>query len=87
MGNMGNWANTADSWGQDWTSSGNTATNWTGTGHWYNRLHGPRYALASATLVLRQTRDHKPGKYANIGGVQFKRTTRIGRRHYYRATA
>ena len=86
MGNMGNAADST--WGnQKWTSSGNTTTDWTGTGHWYNRFRGPRYALASATLVLRQTKEHKPGTFANIGGVQFQRTTRRGRLHYYRAIA
>ena len=80
------WGNTADSTsGTDWTF-GNTTTT-TITGAWYRRLQGPTYAIAKATLILLQTRNHKPGKYANIGGVQFKRTTRVGKRHYYQAMA
>ena len=65
------------------TTSGTTG--FTTTATWYDRLHGPTYRVSQATLVVRETADHKPQKFANIAGVQFKRTTRRGKRHYYRA--
>ena len=51
---MANWGNTADSTqGWDYTSTGNTATDTaTATGNWYQRLQGPTYAIAKATLIL-----------------------------------
>jgi hypothetical protein len=65
-----------------WTSSGNTADV-----NWYRRLRGPRYSVHQATLIVRESPSHKPQTYANIAGVQFKRTTRKGTRHYYRAVS
>ncbi len=70
---------------ETWTSRGNTADSV--TGNWFRRLAGPTYSIRKATLILVQTRTHQPGKFANIGGVQFKRTTRVGKRHYYQAMA
>ena len=90
MASWGNtsWGNTASNvdttWG-GWTSQGNTTG--TMTSNWYRRLTGPTYRVDQATLILVQNRTHKPEKFANIGGVQFKRTTRIGKRHYYQALA
>ncbi len=81
---MGNTANNDLTRTMNWTSS-SPNTNITGATHWHKRLRGPGYSIHQATLMLRQTKDHKPQSYANIAGVQFKRTTRIGNRHYYRA--
>ncbi len=84
MANMGRWdRGYVDTTGTGWTSSGNTTD--TVTSDWYRRLSGPTYAVRGSTLILTQSRKHHPEKYANIGGVQFKRTTRRGRRHFYRA--
>ena len=82
MANTGYASDTTSTTWEGWSSTGNTANN-----RWYQRLTGPTYRVAEATLVLVSSRTHKPGKYANIGGVQFKRTTRVGKRHYYQAMA
>ena len=80
MGALNDWF-TSDTANTNWTSSGNTSN----VVPLYRGLRGPTYRVSQATLIVRETSDHKPETFANIGGVQFKRTTRRGGRHYYRA--
>jgi hypothetical protein len=83
---MANVASDPWSWNNmGWATSDNSGN--TANVNWYRRLRGPRYSVHRAILIVRESPDHKPQTFANIAGVQFKRITRRGTRHYYRAVA